>query len=100
MGNDDNSRPSMYDLRRGPKGRPDIAIECVAAVDPISTETWNLGPARGPMALSTKGDWVVVLSHCANMKLVREKIEGLLIAAESLGLSAIGVSENTDHPNI
>jgi len=52
------------------------------------------------MALSTKGDWVVVLSHCANMKLVREKIEGLLIAAESLGLSAIGVSENTDHPNI
>jgi hypothetical protein len=48
---DDGSQPSMYDLRIGAVEAPDVAIECVRAVDPVSAETWNVGPGRGPSIL-------------------------------------------------
>src|SRR2546428_3688676 len=54
---DDQSQPSMFDLRVGPADPPAIAIECVGAVDPIRVETWNVGPAKGAMRLALKGDW-------------------------------------------
>ena len=50
---DDNSSPQMYDVRVGHAESPQIAIECVGAVDPVRTETWNVG---GPM-----------VSRCASM---------------------------------
>jgi hypothetical protein len=43
---DDNSQPSMYDLRIGPADAPEVAIECVGAVNRTYTETWNVGPAK------------------------------------------------------
>ena len=36
---DDGSQPSMYDLRIGAVEAPDVAIECVGAVDSVFTET-------------------------------------------------------------
>lgn len=41
---DDGSEPGMYDLMIGSKSSPKYAIECVGAVDPVATETWNVGP--------------------------------------------------------
>ena len=37
--NDDGSAPGMYDLRVGPANAPQVAIECVGAVDQTFTET-------------------------------------------------------------
>jgi hypothetical protein len=39
--NDDNSAPGMYDLHIGPADAPEVAIECVGAVDQTYTEKWN-----------------------------------------------------------
>lgn len=36
---DDGSQPSMYDLCIGATEAPDVAIECVGAVDAVGTET-------------------------------------------------------------
>jgi hypothetical protein len=79
---DDGSRPGMYDLRIGDKDAPDVAIECVGAVDPVRTETWNLGPAKGPMLLALTGDWHVELRPSARVKTVRARIESLLRECE------------------
>ena len=57
--NDDNSAPGMYDLRVGPADAPEIAIECVGAVDAAFTETWNMGPAKGALQLTVRGNWTV-----------------------------------------
>ncbi len=54
--NDDNSRPGMYDLRIGPAYAPELAVECVGAVDATRTETWNVGPSKGPLELALRGD--------------------------------------------
>jgi hypothetical protein len=61
--NDDGSAPGMYDLRIGSADAPEIAIECVGAVDSTFTETWNVGPAREPLQLSITGDWRIVLAR-------------------------------------
>ena len=71
--NDDGSAPSMYDLRIGSADAPEMAIECVGAVDPIFTETWNIGPARGPMELRVTGDWTVVIAPEARVKAVKQR---------------------------
>lgn len=81
--NDDGSAPGMYDLRIGPVGEPEVAIECVGAVDQIYTETWNVGPARGPLQLSVKGDWTVEIAPTARVKNVRRGLEQLLLELES-----------------
>src|SRR5690349_9865009 len=75
---DDGSQQSMYDLRIGSVSAPEIAIECVSATDPISTETWNIGPAKGPMYLSVQGTWIVVLKPNANIKQIKLHLELLL----------------------
>ena len=49
--NDDGSQNSMYDLRVGPPDKPLITIEVGGAVDSSFTETWNVGPARGPFGV-------------------------------------------------
>ncbi len=43
---DDNSRPSMYDLRIGPADTPEVAIECVGAVDRTYTKRGTSVPPR------------------------------------------------------
>ncbi len=57
--NDDNSAPSMYDLRINLPSGGKIAIEVVGAVDRTFTETWNVGPAKDPLQLSIQGNWSV-----------------------------------------
>lgn len=75
---DDGSRPSMYDLRVGASTSPDIAIECIGAVDQQRTETWNVGPARGSFPVSLGGTWHVVLRPDAFVKDVRRALPDLL----------------------
>jgi hypothetical protein len=81
--NDDGSAPGMYDLRVGPADAPEFAIECVGAVDQIYTETWNVGPARGPLQLAVKGDWIVEIAPTARVKAVKRGVERLLQELES-----------------
>lgn len=82
---DDGSRPSMYDLRVGASKSPDIAIECVGAVDQQRTETWNVGPARGSFPVSQGGTWHVVLRPDAVVKDVRSALPDLLDALDRDG---------------
>lgn len=89
--NDDGSAPSMYDLRIGPADAPEVAIECVGAVDPIVTETWNIGPARGPLQLSIAGDWNVSIALTARIKAIKQRIEPLLRMLESHGIDNLYV---------
>lgn len=76
--NDDGSSPGMYDLRIGSACAPEIAIECVGAVDQILTETWNVGPAEGSLLLSIKGDWKIVIIKDAKVRRVKRHIERIL----------------------
>jgi hypothetical protein len=81
--NDDGSKPGMYDLRIGPIELPAVAIECVGAVDPVYAETWNIGPARGPMELKLNGDWIVTISVNAQIKTLRKNLGKILKKLES-----------------
>lgn len=89
--NDDGRAPGMYDLRVGPKDAPEIAIECVRAVDPIYTETWKVGPGKGALQLSIQGNWTVELAPTASVKAVRQQIEQLLQMLESQGIYYVDV---------
>lgn len=81
--NDDGSAPGMYDLRIGPLDAPEIAIECVGAVDRTFTETWNIGPARGPLEISIRGDWIITITASARVKIIKQHIEQLLQELEA-----------------
>ncbi len=89
--NDDGSRPGMYDLRIGPANAPEMAIECVGAVDQTRTETWNVGPAKGPLELPLRGDWVITLTPSARIKVIKKRIGPLLQELEDRGLSRFPV---------
>ena len=85
--NDDGSAPGMYDLRIGLPNIPEVAIECVGAVDPIFTETWNIGPAKGPLSPAVEGDWIVEIADTARVNAFRKNVEVFLKnwrAAESV----------------
>lgn len=75
---DDGSRPRMYDLRIGDVAAPEVAIECIGAVDPLRTATWNVGPGRGSFKLEVEGDWHIVLRPDAVVKRVRARLPTLL----------------------
>lgn len=81
----------MYDLRIGPPDRPEFAIECIGAVDPIFTETWNIGPARGPLSLPIEGDWNVEIATTARVNTIRKKLQRLLQKLERRGIHNIDV---------
>jgi hypothetical protein len=84
---DDGSESGMYDLRIGSKNAPDYAIECVGAVDPVATETWNVGPATGPIKIDSSGDWGVSIRKSANIKTLNRNIAKVIGQCEDLGLS-------------
>src|SRR5262245_47521173 len=90
--NDDGSAPSMYDLRIGPFDAPEVAIECVGAINSAFTETWNNGPAREPLQLSVKGNWSVTIAVNAHVKTVKRYIEAILKELESRGLQEVHVN--------
>lgn len=89
--NDDNSKAGMYDLRIGAPERPEIAIECVGAVDSTLTETWNIGPAKGPLNLPIAGDWTVVIGQGARVKSIRQRIASILQDLEVRGTDKLHV---------
>jgi hypothetical protein len=97
--NDDGSKPGMYDLRVGPADAPEMAVECVAAVDPILTETWNVGPAEGPLALALNGDWTITLTPSARVKVIRQRVEPLLRELENRGLRDVPVDRALSWPD-
>jgi hypothetical protein len=84
--NDDGSKPRMYDLRIGPLDTPEMAIECVGAVDKTFTETWNVGPAKGPLELSTKGDWIITIADKARVKAIKQHVKPILERLEERGV--------------
>jgi hypothetical protein len=75
---DDGTQPSMYDLRIGAVKAPDVAIECVGAVDSVRTETWNVGPGKGPRSLAVKGDWIIGIAREAHIGTIFRHIEPIL----------------------
>jgi hypothetical protein len=75
---DDGSQSSMYDLRIGAGEAPKVAIECVRAVDPVSAETWNVGPGKGPLDLTVKGDWVINIARDAHIRTIRRRTGPIL----------------------
>jgi hypothetical protein len=81
----------MYDLRLGHAEAPEVAIACVGAVDSIFTETWNVGPAKGPLALACAGDWTVEIAATARVKAVRGRLERLLKELEDRGIHNVNV---------
>lgn len=91
MVHDDGRAPSMYDLRVGPADAPEVAIECVGAVDPVFTETWNVGPAKGPLLLDVTGNWHVVIAPEASVKAVKLHVERLIKALEERGIDNLHV---------
>ena len=90
--NDDGSRPGMYDLRIGPANAPELAIECVGAVDQTRAETWNVGPAKGPLELPLRGDWIITLTPSARIKVIKKRLGPLLQELEDRGLSRFSVA--------
>lgn len=92
---DDNSQPSLYDLRIGNIDAPEVAIECVGAVDRVLTEAWNLGPAQGPFSLKVQGDWRVTMTRGAKVRDLRSNLEPLLRQLERLRISFLDV----DYPH-
>ena len=89
--NDDGSRPGMYDLRIGPANAPELAIECVGAVDQTRAETWNVGPAKGPLELPLRGDWIITLTPSARIKVIKKRLGPLLQELEDRGHSSFSV---------
>ena len=61
----------------------------VGAIDPTFTETWNIGPARGPLELSLNGDWTVVIDPDASVKAVKQHVEQLIQKLEDRGIHNI-----------
>ncbi|HEU0013092.1 MAG TPA: hypothetical protein VFQ45_05385 [Longimicrobium sp.] len=86
---DDGSRPGMVDLVVGDALHPDVAIECVGAVDPVRGETWNSGPAPEPLELAVAGDWTVELMPGVRMDSLSAPLEALLQECEELEISEL-----------
>lgn len=100
---DDGSEAGMYDLIIGSASAPEYAIECVGAVDPVATETWNIGPAKGPIKIHSSGDWIVSIKKSANIKSLKLSIAAAICECEELGLieySPVDWQMRRCHPNI
>jgi hypothetical protein len=92
--NDDGSKLGMYDLRVGPADAPVMAVECVGAVDPKLTETWNRGAAEGPLKLALNGDWLLTLTPSARIKAIKQRVEPLLRELEGRGLREVRIDHS------
>ena len=88
---DDGSQPSMYDLRIGVVDAPEVAIECVGAVSSVFTETWNVGPDRGPLRLAVQGDWRISIAWEADIRTIRRHIEPILRSLEERDIHNVRV---------
>lgn len=89
--NDDGRSPSLYDLRIGSADCPDVAIEVTGAVDQQFTETWNIGPAKGPLHLGISGDWTLEIATNCRVKKLHAEVESLLRELELRGIEKVRV---------
>src|SRR2546430_16321790 len=83
---DEGSEPGMYDLRFGSGDKPDVAIQCVGAIDPVPTETWHVGATRGGRAATLSGDWTVEIRSGAPFRQIMREL-GLSCASWSVRAS-------------
>lgn len=100
---DDGRKPGMYDLRVGTEHAPDIAIECTAAVDPVRTATWNVGPAEGSLMLESTSDWYLVLKPHAQVKKARRQLREVVRLCEAAGINGrveVDWSLKRYHPDV
>jgi hypothetical protein len=84
--NDDGRENGLVDLCVGDVQSPLIAIECTAALDPVRTETWNLGPGRGKLKFDLNQDWYVVIKPQTRVTELRRRLGGLLRNCETAGI--------------
>jgi hypothetical protein len=84
--NDDGRENSLVDLCVGDIQSPLIAIECTAALDPVRTETWNVGPGRGKLRFDLDRDWYVVIKPQTRIAELRRKLGALLRDCETAGI--------------
>ncbi len=91
--NDDNTQPGMYDLRIGEIDAPEYAIECISSADPVFTETWNVGPAKGSFYCKVQGDWTIEIETNAIIKSINKKIEKLLQEMENAKIFQISTKK-------
>lgn len=87
-------RATRVGRRSGPPYRVHflhVAIECIGAIDPVATETWNLGPAKSPWQRSLQGNWSVAITAEARISVLERHIEQLLQALEARGLDSVRV---------
>jgi len=96
---DDGSRDGMYDLRIGPADAPALAVECIGAIDPTRTETWNVGPAKGPLELALRGNWTIIITDSAPIKAINKRLEPLLQELENRGLTDVPVNRALNWPD-
>jgi hypothetical protein len=88
---DTGKRNSLYDFRVGPIENPEIAIECVGAIDKAYTETWNIGPAQGALYLSTARNWHVIITKHTRIKTLKQHLKRILCTFEDRELHDIYV---------
>ena len=84
--NDDNSSTSMYDLRIGPADAPELAVECVGAVDQTRAETRSVGQSKGQLELALRDDRVIMHTPSARIKAIKKRLGPLLRKLEDRGL--------------
>ena len=84
--NDDGSRPGMYDLRIGPADAPELAVECVRAMDQTRAETSSVSHRKGPLELALRGDWDIRHTRSARIKVIEKRLGPLLRKLEDRGL--------------
>lgn len=100
---DDGRRPGMFDLRVGDADAPEIAIECVGAVDQVRTETWNISAAQGPLSLNLAGDWHVVITPETRWNKASRRLEDVLQMCEAAAISGFTPVDSwlkRQHPQI
>lgn len=100
---DTGHKPGMFDLRVGDVDTPEIAIECVGAVNRARVETWNIGPARGSFSLALTGDWYVVITPETRWKEARARLQDALHMCEASGVRRFTVVDwalKHQHPRI
>lgn len=84
---DDNSQPSMYDLRVGPASMPSRVVEVVGAVDESWAETWSVGPGRSAIRPlpSIAGRWTASLEAGAHVKTLMRELPSLIADLDRVG---------------
>lgn len=89
----------MVDLIVGDPHDPESAIEVVGVMDSQWVETWNVGPAQEPIAISGNGRWMVTINKSSDVRSLKEAIPDLLIKLDAPLMKRLNLSEPTYRGN-